>query len=233
MHMKRIAAVSLGALLSAAAWGQHGGSLGHARGGFSSGHSFSAPTYSHPSGISPANRPDLLAPRSYPYSSPAPFGGTYPYGGNKNHYRYPGVYRPYYSRGVYLVPGWPGSGFYDSGYAPDYSDQPQPAASPEPYVQPQSAPGPTDQDYAQLPARPAYPGPAAPSSEAQEQPQVTLVFKDGRPEQVVQNYAVTRTTLYVLDGSRRREIPLADLNLSQTEKMNREAGVDFAVPAAE
>jgi hypothetical protein len=67
-------------------------------------------------------------------------------------------------------------------------------------------------------------------NEPQEQPAVTLVFKDGRPSQQIENYALTSTTLYVLDGPRRREIPLNDLNLPLTEKTNREAGVDFVVP---
>jgi hypothetical protein len=44
---------------------------------------------------------------------------------------------------------------------------------------------------------------------------------------------VTRTTLYVLDGPRRREIPLDQLDLPQTEKTNRDAGVDFEVPSAD
>ena len=45
--------------------------------------------------------------------------------------------------------------------------------------------------------------------------------------QQVQNYAVTRTTLYALDGARRREIPLDEIDLPQTEKTNRDAGARF------
>jgi hypothetical protein len=58
---------------------------------------------------------------------------------------------------------------------------------------------------------------------------VTLVFKDGRPAEKIRNYALTRTTLYVTDG-RRREIPVAALDLTATEKANREAGVSFQLP---
>jgi hypothetical protein len=228
--MKRIAAVSLGALLVSAAWAQHGGSAGHAGGGFSSGHSFSAGPSSHSFGSAPAYRPNLSTQRSFSYSTPAPFGGTTSHG---RRYTYPGAYRPYYySRGVYLVPGWLGSGFYDYGYGSDYSDQQQAAGpAPDNYAQ---QPEPSDQQaYAQAPARPAYQGDSTGSTDLQQPPQVTLVFKDGRPEQVVRNYAVTRTTLYILDGAWRREIPLDQLDLPQTEKTNREAGVDFEVPAAE
>ena len=47
----------------------------------------------------------------------------------------------------------------------------------------------------------------------------------------MQNYAVTSTTLYVLDGERRRAIPLDEIDLPQTEKTNRDAGLDFEIPA--
>ena len=58
---------------------------------------------------------------------------------------------------------------------------------------------------------------------------VTLVFKDGRAPEKIHNYALTRTMLYVTDG-RRQEIPVAALNWPATEKINREAGVDFQLP---
>ena len=40
-----------------------------------------------------------------------------------------------------------------------------------------------------------------------------------------------RTTLYVQEA-RRREIAVADLDLAATEKVNREAGLDFQLTAA-
>jgi hypothetical protein len=58
---------------------------------------------------------------------------------------------------------------------------------------------------------------------------VTLVFKDGRPPETIHNYALTRTTLYVTDA-KPQEIPVDDLNLPATEKVNREAGVKFQLP---
>lgn len=236
MHMKRIAVASLGTLLTVSAWGQHASSGGHAAGGFSSGHAFSVPSVAHSFGSAPAYRPNASAStqRSFQYSSPAPFGGTSPDRGHRGRPPYSGGgYRPYYSRGVYLVPGWLNSGFYDSGYGSDSGDQQQ-ASVPPPDAYAQQGPPPSDdQAYAPIPGRPAYQEGASASPDLQEQPQITLIFKDGRPEQVVQNYAVTRTTLYVLDGSRRREIPLDQLDLPQTEKTNREAGVDFEVPPAE
>ena len=82
-----------------------------------------------------------------------------------------------------------------------------------------------------VPSAPPTQAVALQAAELKGQPQVTLLFKDGRPSQQVQNYALTRTTLYVLDGLRRRDIPLEELDLPGTEQANREAGIDFAVPA--
>jgi hypothetical protein len=259
--MKQILRASVALLIATAAWGQHGGgghvgggSIGggsaHISSGFSSGRSFSAPTAPQVFGAPSANRPSSQSSlqghkTSYQWS-PAPIGGSYPYNGRDgNHGRNPGNgrgrgYRPYYySQGVYAVPGWLNYGYYGggSGYSDDYSDEPQGAADAgsqqaaaqgydpnngeqEPYP-PQPYP----------PARPAYQA-AAVSEPASDQPEVTLLFKDGRTPQQVTNYAVTQTTLYVLDGARRREIPLDQIDLPQTEKTNRAAGVDFEVPVA-
>ncbi len=60
---------------------------------------------------------------------------------------------------------------------------------------------------------------------------VTLIFKDGRPSEQIHNYAMTSTTLYVLD-SPHRNIPLDQLNLSATTKLNDDAGVNFQLPQA-
>jgi hypothetical protein len=58
---------------------------------------------------------------------------------------------------------------------------------------------------------------------------VTLLFKDGRPQLKIHNYVLTRTTLYVTDG-RHRDIPVADIDLAATQKVNADAGVDFQMP---
>ena len=62
---------------------------------------------------------------------------------------------------------------------------------------------------------------------------ITLVFKDGHSQQV-HNYAVTKTTLYVLDDAasgRRPEIPLDTIDVAATVRTNQESGLDFSVPA--
>jgi hypothetical protein len=253
--MKLILALSTGLLLLPCAFGQHGGSGGHAGGGFahssgafSAGRSFSIQAPSAPRSFASASeyRPTSLARPSSPQvggtlGSP-PFGAAYGSagrGGTGGGSR--GPYRPYYSyaRGVYLVPGWLNYGFYGgyygSGYADDSGTQQQgPAAAPDSGTSNTVAEVESPSDYGPQmygpPARPAY-QPEAATPGLRDQPGVTLVFKDGRPPQQVRNYAVTRTTLYVLDGARRREIPLDDLDLPSTEKTNRDAGVDFDVPA--
>ena len=77
---------------------------------------------------------------------------------------------------------------------------------------------------------PPPPGPSEPLTQAA----ITLIFKDGHSQQV-RNYALTKTTLYVLDDAasgRRPEIPLDKIDVAATEETNREAGVDFVIPTA-
>lgn len=98
------------------------------------------------------------------------------------------------------------------------------------------------QDYAPQEAadaeQPAYrddyePQAARVMSSSPEPPAVenatTLVFKDGRPPVQVHNYALTPSTLFVLDAQR-RDIPVAELDLTATETVNRAAGVAFQLP---
>ena len=176
------------------------------------------------------------APRISPV--PGPIGG-YPSRGSSSLYRRSGYRRPYTPvYGLGLATGfsiWPGSyldsGFYDgpgyydpSGYGDSGYVNPAPPAdyAPGPY-----APPPVEQaEVAPLDAyRPAYEKPVEPEAA------VTLVFKDGRPNQQIHNYMLTRTTLFVQD-EHRREIPVDDLDLAATQKINKDDGVDFQLPGA-
>jgi hypothetical protein len=168
------------------------------------------------------------------------YGGRQPVYGT-DRYRRP--YLPAYGAGFgYGASGWwdmndPGyfdSDLYDSlnddsGY--DNPGNAAPAATPAdaaPYYPGGYGPQPMEQaqagpysDY-----RPVY---QSPQPEPAPENAVTLVFKDGRPTEEIHNYLLTRTTLYV-QGERLREIAVADLDLAATEKVNREAGVDFRLP---
>lgn len=176
------------------------------------------PTFYHPG--HPANRSFYI--RTYPYAYP-----SYVYG-----------YLP-----TDLL-----DDSYDN-YA-NYDASQQPLQQQDDGVYPQQAPQP-EYGYSQpapegpYPPAGTYPG-ATPNGYAPQQPpvtpqmqympdstsKVTLIFKDGRPPEEIQNYLVMRTTLTVLDGGRRREIPLSDLDVPATVTANRQSGVDFQLPTA-
>ena len=71
---------------------------------------------------------------------------------------------------------------------------------------------------------------ASPQPQAPPDPAVVLVFKDGHRAEVY-NYAIMGDTFYDLSGGRSRKIPLADLDLDATTRLNQDNGVDFRLPA--
>jgi len=75
------------------------------------------------------------------------------------------------------------------------------------------------------------PQPAAAPVPAQPEPVIStvLVFQDRHREEI-QNYAVVGHTLWVFNQDRARKIPLAQLDLPATSKVNDDRGVDFAIP---
>ena len=56
-----------------------------------------------------------------------------------------------------------------------------------------------------------------------------LVFKDKHKEEV-QNYAVVGGTLWILDEKNANKVPLEDLDLDATARLNDERGVEFEIP---
>jgi hypothetical protein len=61
------------------------------------------------------------------------------------------------------------------------------------------------------------------------EPATALVFRDKHVEEV-RNYAIAGGTLWVLNESAAKKIPLDQLDLAATAKMNDDRGVDFQVP---
>lgn len=61
------------------------------------------------------------------------------------------------------------------------------------------------------------------------QPATILVFKDKRHAEMIHNYAVVGSNLYVM-GRNHRKIPLADLDIYATARANEEAGLEFKLP---
>ncbi|HEX3471014.1 MAG TPA: hypothetical protein VHT28_07485 [Silvibacterium sp.] len=245
--MRRFAAVALliaGVALPVCAQraGARGGFSGHPTQGFHSGFTSPSPFRSPAPFRSSGDR--FVAPMRFTapsYSRMAPsypragFGAAnarqaYSRGGGSRRvvsYRRAVVFR-HGIRVVTLVPVWgwspfwsPFWGFSNSSFDTPmaYNADPPPADSSD--VQPveQQEPPPRS-DYN------ASPAPAPVSENA-----VKLIFKDRRPSEEIHNYALTRTTLYVLD-QRRRDIPVGEIDLAATEKVNRDAGVDFQFPAA-
>jgi redox-sensitive bicupin YhaK (pirin superfamily) len=120
--------------------------------------------------------------------------------------------------------GDPGYG-YDSGDNGDVETSQN--ASPEGYDE-QEPPPP-------YPSYPSYPQPSAaaqaPAIPPANEEAVTVIFKDGRPAEQIRNFILTPGTLYV-GGEHRREISVDQIDLVATARVNREAGVEFQLPAA-
>ncbi len=142
----------------------------------------------------------------------------------------------------YGVTGWFGPDFldYPDGYTDaGYPQTPQNAYGYAPAAQPYSGSDGSQAGYAAAPAerspnQDAY-RPAYQKTQAQPEPTaedaLTLVYKDGRPQEQIHNYLLSKTTLHVWDG-RHREVAVDDLDLVAMVRVNRAAGVDFQLPEA-
>lgn len=90
-----------------------------------------------------------------------------------------------------------------------------------------------EQDYSPAPSPAPAPTPApepSPSAAgAQSDLPVVLAFFDKKIQEI-KNYAVVNETLVVFDGRRTTRIPLRDVDLAATMKLNDERGVDFQIP---
>jgi hypothetical protein len=71
--------------------------------------------------------------------------------------------------------------------------------------------------------------PSDPPAPAQEQEPTVLVFRDGH-KQEVRNYAIVGQTLWDFSAKGTRKIPLTDLDLDTTRKLNDDRGVEFVLP---
>jgi len=236
--MKRFAAIALliaGVALPACAQrgGARGGFSGHSSSGFHGGFTGSAPSgFSGSHFTAPQRFTSGPSFRTTPSFARSGFGASYarsPYNGAG---RYPGnsygrapyrrvfVFRNGF-RSSFLVPGYPGYGYPGYGYGgyPDtgyYGDSSDSAGSAAPSYDMQP-----DQQEESQPREPYYPsiGPSSSSPAPQNEDAVMLVFKDGRPSLEIHNYALTPTTLYVLDQPR-RNITVDEIDLAQASTFN-------------
>jgi hypothetical protein len=172
----------------------------------------------------PAARGSAYASGSRPGSSV-----RRPVYGAPRRYRLPYAPSAYGYGGPY---GWLGADYF--GYPDPPADYgPVYGAAAQPYGQendPQAgyAPGPVEPSGAADSFRPAYRA-SRPAPEPKSEDAVTLVFKDGRPAEQIHNYILTRTTLHIWD-QRPRDVPVDQLDLVATVKLNHDLGVAFQAP---
>lgn len=224
-----------------------GFSGGGVHGSFSAPRSFGGPVGLAPRGFGVAPRMTFTAPRYSFVPRQGAYMGYRPLygngnGGGRDHRR---PYRSPYTGYVYgglpyaygnsweLLPwdlGYPDFTGYgdDNGAAePNHAQEPpwggeQPPQEYEGYgpeYSPSPYPPPATQAVAPAPLR--------------NQPELTLIFKDGHT-QVVRNYLLTPSQLIVMDeaaSGREPRIPLSELNLPATERAAQQAGLDFSPPS--
>lgn len=214
--------------------GMHGGGFsGHA--GFSSHAGMSAGGFAGGMRAGAPNRNPRGSQFSNGFHHPETFHSNFHHGhsgpnlviGFRSHFRY-----PYYAYGYpyygYYSPLWWDS--YNSSY--DRSDDDNYVAQRQTLQQvdelsQQIQDLREERQYAQ-----AQPAPAQPARvEAKNDPSmsVVLVFLDKRIQEV-KNYAIANEKVVVFDDHHIKKIPLADIDLAATQKLNDERGVDFQVP---
>ena len=197
-------------------YSSRGGSAVHSSGIYSSGvrssGSYRGGSYGRSSGVR------IRTGNPYYYNN---YRGSY---GRRGYYFYY-PYAGYYPYGYY---GW-----YDNSlaYNADNEDQDAYAGAsyPAPYPENdsglqrdvQALNGKIDRLQADVEAR------NRPKTE--QEPATALVFRDQHVEEV-RNYAIAGETLWVLNAQAAKRIPLAQLDLAATVKMNGDRGVDFQVP---
>ena len=150
---------------------------------------------------------------------------------------------------VNTYPNWPGyeypylidPGFYDWGDSDNSAyDNSAPGSSESDQAY--------DQAYDQGGPVPLYPPPypnqgynapiqqpaAAPAGPTAPEPErlLTVIFKSGRAPTMVRNYLMTTKVLNDLDSQHYEQIPLDQIDLAATLRINNAAGVDFQVPGA-
>ena len=67
------------------------------------------------------------------------------------------------------------------------------------------------------------------SSVEEKTPTTILVFRDGRRSEI-QNFAIVGQTLWVFSEQRARKIPVSDLDVEATRKVNADRGVELRFP---
>jgi len=239
-------------VLSVSLWAQHGGAGGH--GGMGGGHGFGGGGHGvggHPgmgAGFHPggSGHPGSHGGWNNGWHGGSGWNGNWGWHGNglRNPYwrvRYGYPYYGYYGLG-YGYPYWGWSDF-DSGYDNGYSNEAyssQPDYSQYPMYADVRSPGPPSATYASSDELEQIRSEVRRLKEQQtrsfasitppaNEPQTALIFRDGHSENV-RNYAIAGNTLWVLDQSHARKVPLGSLDLPATRQQNEDRGVKFEAP---
>ncbi len=134
-------------------------------------------------------------------------------------------YYPYAAYSPYGYYGWYTDPLYDTSDQDSYADAYQPA----PYREDSGVQRDLDQLNGKIDRLQADVE-ARNRPKLEQEPATALVFRDQHVEEV-RNYAIAGGTLWVLnDHQTGKKIPLAQLDLQATVKMNDDRGVDFQVP---
>jgi hypothetical protein len=70
---------------------------------------------------------------------------------------------------------------------------------------------------------------ATPPPPVKENEPTVLIFRDGHQSEV-RNYAIVGQTLWALTEQRARKLPLSDLDMEATKKVNADRGVEMGLP---
>jgi hypothetical protein len=171
-------------------------------------------------------------------------GGIGHYGGFRGYYGgyrggyYGGYYSPYFYSGFGLgYPYWPWYGEYGYGYSsyPAYS---YPVYQPSPnvtvvYAPPAAAPatvyversGPERDEYGQVIQRPR----SAPDSDSSI---YLIAFHDRSIFAAVAYWVEGGTLHYVTQEHEQKQVPLSSVDRELSDKLNRERGIAFSLPAS-
>jgi hypothetical protein len=200
-----IAAFSL-ILLTLPVWAQRRGGGAHfASGGGHSSAGFHSGNFGRSSGIRVRVGSPFFNNRGF-YGRRAyyPYAGYYPYG-YYGWYDDPLAYNSQDDQDVYASAPYPAPYREDSGLQRDV----------------QALSGKIDRLQADVTAR------NQPKTE--QEPETALVFRDQHVEEV-RNYAISGGAVWVLNAQAAKKIPLVNLDIDATVKMNEDRGVDFQVP---
>lgn len=157
-------------------------------------------------------------------------------GHHHNHtYPYAGFYYPYYP----VIDPYMYSGPMDAGPNGDQAESDDQYQGGPTIFDRRGPGGPAPNNYypSQPPAAlnpsaeaPATSAPAGEGAPEQPEPSTILVFKDGHKLEV-ENYAIVGTNLFDLSAGHRQKIPIADLDVTATQKANEDQGIEFKLPS--